>query len=193
MTPQAYPLHWPSGQRRKESRERSRFDTSFAVARDSLAWELERLGARYPVLSTNIELRLDGKPYANRAEPEDPGVAVYFEWQGRQMCFACDKWDRVRDNIQAIRKTIEAIRGIERWGSSDMMQRAFSAFEELPAPGQNENWRDVLGCPGANDLGAVKAQYRKLTLAHHPDRGGDKEQFIRIKQAWDQARRELAA
>ncbi len=36
------------------------------------------------------------------------------------------------DNIQAIRKTIEAMRGLERWGVSDMLQRTFSGFKALP-------------------------------------------------------------
>jgi hypothetical protein len=31
------------------------------------------------------------------------------------MCFACDRWDSVGDNVYAITKTIKALRGIERW------------------------------------------------------------------------------
>jgi hypothetical protein len=49
------------------------------------------------------------------------------------MCFACDRWDSVADNVQAIRKTIEALRGIERWGTGDMVQRAFAGFVALPS------------------------------------------------------------
>lgn len=126
---EAHPLHWPEGRARTRRRQRSRFDVTFAQARDALSDEIHRLGGRYMVLSTNVALRRDNLPYANQPEPDDTGVAVYFERNGKQMCFACDRWDRVKDNIRAIQKTIEAMRGIERWGTGEMMDRAFSAFE----------------------------------------------------------------
>ncbi len=49
-------------------------------------------------------------------KPDDRGVAVYFTHLRRSMCFTCDKWDQVEDNLYAIVKTIETLRGIERWG-----------------------------------------------------------------------------
>lgn len=90
----AYPLAWPGGWPRTKRRERSRFDGQFAKVRDEMLREIGLLGGRYVVLSTNVALRRDGLPYANQAEPADPAVAVYFERRGRQMVFACDKWDR---------------------------------------------------------------------------------------------------
>ena len=194
MSTQAHPLQWPEGQARTKFREPSRFKTTFAVARDELASELERLGAKLPVLSTNVEIRLDGLPYANRPEPADPAVAVYFQWRDRHMCFACDKWDRVKDNIQAVRKTIEALRGIERWGSGDMMAAAFSGFEALPSPNQIDHWRSILDCPNTNDLTIIKDSYRRLVSITHPDKGsGNNRQFQRVNEAWRQAQQELVA
>lgn len=76
---EAYPLHWPAGWPRTSAPQRSRFDGGFAKIRDELFAEIERLGGRYIVLSTNVALRRDGLPYANQAEPPDSGVAVYFE------------------------------------------------------------------------------------------------------------------
>jgi hypothetical protein len=184
---EAHPLHWPVGWPRVKRRERARFDASFSRARDDLFSQLRLLGARYIVLSTNIPLRRDGRPYANQPEPNDPGVAVYFEHDGKQMTFACDRWDRVRDNIRAVGKTIEAIRGIERWGASDMMERAFSAFEALPAPG---NWRDDLGVGRDATADDVKRKFRDLVKIHHPDCGGDPEQFQRINRAYEAGMRE---
>ena len=97
---EAYPLQWPDGWPRTQSQQRSSFKTPFTDARDWLMHEISLFGGRNPVLSTNIELRRDGLPYANKRQPTDTGVAVYFEWNGMPMCFACDKWDRVKDNIQ---------------------------------------------------------------------------------------------
>lgn len=148
------------------------------------------MGARYPVLSTNVELRRDGLPYANQREPSDPGVAVYFEWHGKQMTFACDRWDKVRDNVRAIGKTIEAIRSIERWGASDMMEHAFSAFEALPAPGSCVSlscWA-VLDIPPGSPLADIERAYRAKAKDAHPDRGGTREDWEALCAAYEQAR-----
>ncbi|GLQ36704.1 hypothetical protein GCM10007908_03240 [Rhizobium albus] len=187
MSAEAWPLSWPAGWPRTQQPARSRFDVSFVMARDGLFEEIARMGGRYPVLSTNIELRRDGLPYASQKTPNDPGVAVYFERKGKQMVFACDRWDLVKDNIRAIQKTIEAMRGIERWGASDMLERAFSAFEALPAPGAEpkRTWREVLGIlpdvPASRAL--IEAFYRDRARTAHPDAGGSAEAFHELQQA----------
>lgn len=195
---QAFPLHWPDGWPRTKTPARSRFDVSFAAARDGLLEQIARMGGRYVVLSTNIELRRDGLPYANQQTPDDPGVAVYFERKGKQMVFACDRWDRVKDNIRAIQKTIEAMRGIERWGASDMLERAFSAFEALPAPGETvpRSWRDVLGFEppyGVITRERIEGAYRLQAKHAHPDAGGSAEAFAELTRARDDALRAIGA
>lgn len=189
-TATAYPLAWPDAWPRSKRRERSRFDVTFANARCDLATELDRFGARYPLLSTNVELRLDGQPYANRAEPSDPGVAVYFEHNGKQKVFACDKWDRVKDNMRAITKTIEAFRGIDRWGAGQMLERAFTAFDALPAPmasGYIKPWWEVLGCSEHAPIPVRKAAYREAAKAAHPDNGGNHELMADVNRAKGEA------
>ncbi|MEM8615295.1 MAG: J domain-containing protein [Pseudomonadota bacterium] len=154
--------------------------------------EIRRLGGRYAVLSSNVALRQDGLPYASRRMPDDPGVAVYFQYGGTQMCFACDKWDRVGDNIWGIAKTIDAMRGIERWGTGEMMNRAFSAFEALPAP-ESSDWREILGLKGEVTSDQIKHRWRELSRRYHPDRGGSAEQMARINRARDQGMESIAA
>lgn len=186
---EAYPLHWPDGWPRVKRREHSRFQTTFASARDALFTEIHRLGGRYPTLSTNIPLRRDGLPYAGQKEPDDRGVAVYFQYGDKSMVFACDRWNLVQDNIQAVRKTIEAIRGIERWGASDMMERAFSAFEALSD--LRDDWRGVLGIDDTASLADAKSAYRKKAKETHPDNGGDPTAFTAVNQAWERAQAQL--
>ena len=159
-----------------------------ATARDGLFEELRLLGARGVVLSTNIELRLDGLPYANRRAPGDAGVAVYYTWKGDQYVFSCDRWDRVGDNIQAVRKTIEALRGIERWGTGDAMRAAFTGFKALPEAGEGsgEAWWTVLGCEASADVDTIRRRYKVRAMATHPDRGGTDEEFRAVKDALDQ-------
>lgn len=185
---QAYPLKWPDGWPRKRYPEYSRFKVSFTSARDGILHEIKLLGGRDPIISTNIKLRIDGLPYAKFTQPDDQGVAVYFTLKKRQMVFACDRWRKIAENMQSIRKTIEALRGIERWGASDMMERAFDGFAALPAP---SDWRSIL--VDSDDFETVRSVYIQKRSRHHPDKGGDPEEFHKITSAWDQARQELRA
>jgi hypothetical protein len=84
---QAYPLQWPQGRPRTASPRTGRFskttrtrqgwdqkvELTVADAVGRLQDEIDRLGARQYVLSTNLELRLDGLPRSSQAEPRDPG------------------------------------------------------------------------------------------------------------------------
>lgn len=189
---ESFPLAWPQHKTRTKFRETARFDVNFARARDELAAEMDRLRCTNAVLSTNVRLRLDGQPYANEPEPADPGVAVYFMWKGHQMCFACDRWNKVKDNIRAICKTIEAIRGIDRWGSGDMLAAAFSGFEALPAP---KSWFEILEFPDnphlAKTIQNANYQYKTLAHRHHPDKGGSEVKMAELNQAIMEARKEL--
>jgi hypothetical protein len=158
-----------------------------ATARDAMFNEVKLLGGKSMVLSSNVPLRQDGKPYASFPRIDDPAVAVYFTYKEKQMCFACDRWTKVEDNIQAIRKTIEALRGIARWGTGDMLQAAFTGFTALPPPivaGMKRDWWDVLGVPRNATAAAVSEAYRKLASKHHPDReGGDANEMAELNQA----------
>lgn len=201
MTAEAYPLQWPTGRPRTAhySRERAKFDVSFARARDNIIHEVQLLaGGRWAsdphtVISTNIALRRDGLPLAGQRQPDDPGVAVFFLYKKRQMSFACDRWQKIEHNMQAIAKTIEALRGIARWGTGDMLEAAFTGFVALPAPGAPREWWDVLSLPRDARREDIKAAYRRLATQHHPDRGGDPTRMAEINLAQDAALKERLA
>lgn len=189
MTADAFPLHWPEGWLRAKSRQSAPFQMSLGGAVEHLMNELRLMGARYPVLSSNMTLRQDGLPYAKQRQPDDPGVAVYFQWRGKQMTFACDRWSKVEDNVRAVGKTVEALRGIERWGASDMMERAFSAFEALPAPGQAVTlscW-DILNVEPHASPEEIKSAWRKRMKSAHPDHGGTRDEYEEVQRAYEQA------
>jgi hypothetical protein len=94
------------------------------------------------------------------------------------MCFACDRYKTPAANAQAVRKTIEAIRGIERWGASDMMERAFRGFAALEAP--STGWKSVL------DPEDPEGSYMRLRKSKHPDHGGTAEEFHAVQEAYKQ-------
>lgn len=198
----AYPLAWPLGWKRSRSRQSATFKdrksanrprygnytpaiaVSIAVARDRLQAELDRLGAAGVTLSTNVELRLDGHPRSARAEPTDTGVALYFKMNSRDTVLACDKWDRVADNIVAIAKHIEALRGQERWGVGTMAQ-AFAGYQALPSvPG----WHETLEVAPTACRADIDAAYRRKAREAHPDTGGTRHDWDRLQAAYEQAK-----
>lgn len=182
----SYPLQWPPGRYRIEPkhRDRSNFRTTPGKARDFMLKEIERLGGQNVVLSTNIPLKKDGTPYAGGFRLDDEAVAVYFDYYGKRVCFACDRWASMAENMHAIGKTIEAVRGIARWGTGDMLHSAVSGFAALPAPiaaGMKRDWQVVLGLqdlllPTAED---VDRAYRRLASELHPDKAKDEDDRAR--------------
>lgn len=194
---EAYPLCWPAARKRTDSwhREDARFEVSFARARDNIVREVALLAGKRPdpriVISTNIALRRDGLPLAGQRQPDDTGVAVYFVYKKRQMSFACDRWKKIEHNMQAIAKTIEALRGIARWGTGDMLEAAFTGFAALPPPGEARGWREVLGVGANAGRAEAESAYRELRGRHHPDRGGNADQFRAVQAAWEQAQGSL--
>jgi len=196
MTAPAYPLTWPVGWKRTPAHLRalSQFKTSPDKAYQGMMHELQLLGAREIIISSNLKLRQDGAPYANQPRHSDEGIAIYFKRRGKDMVLACDKFIRREDNLRAIAKTIDAIRGIERWGSSDMMERAFTGFAQLSGPIiLARPWREVLGFVDGDTVTFAEADrhFRDLIKGNHPDQGGDEEQFKELVAARDQARQEL--
>lgn len=193
MSDKRFPLSWPAGWPRSSRRTRAAFGKTdrqgfkeAATVADGirrLQTELDRLGASQPILSTNVELRLDGLPRSDRGQPADPGVAVYFKLKGQDVALACDRWDRVADNLIALAKHIEAIRGMDRWGVG-RIEQAFRGYEALPAP---EQWWQVLGFGSSSMItrADVEAAYRRLALQAHPDRGGTDAAMARLNAARD--------
>ena len=181
----AYPLTWPSWIPRTPLHKitYSQFKTTEGKAIDELLQELRRIGARNVVISTNVPIRKDGRPYARVPNIQDHGVAVYFTRKGVEQCIACDKYKLIGENVRAIGKTIEAIRGIERWGSSQMVDAAFQGFAALPETAGGEAWWQVLEVSMDATPDEIQEAYRALSKLHHPDVGGDPEMFRHISEA----------
>jgi hypothetical protein len=205
--PPAYPLQWPA-QRPRRSPDQRKFghfkaDTgreqwrsfqalTIAQARQRLQVELDRIGAKYAVISSDLELRLDGLPRSDRKEPADPAIAVYFLLAGKPHCLPCDTYHRCADNIAAIAAHIAATRAIERHGVASVAEM-FAGFLALPSPDMERPWRDVLELRAAINItkATVKAHYTRLARVRHPDAGGSAAMMAELNVARDQAFAEL--
>lgn len=209
----AYPLSWPQGWPRVKTPRSSAFGKpgryegsegsrnwirprghSMEEARSFLWAELSRLGAANGILSTNFKIRLDGQPYSGQAQPGDRGAAVYFKLKGRDVSLACDKWDRVEDNVYAIAKHVEALRGQDRWGVGSIEQ-AFRGYMALPETTASSEWWRPLGLPLNASEEQVKQAYRVLALKFHPDnqQTGDAERFRAVQAAYEEFQRQQKA
>jgi len=197
---QAFPLTWPAGWKRTRARMKTPFrEHSLDSATRYLMNEIRLLGGTKVVLSTNIPIRKDGLPYSGYRQPDDVGAAIYFVRKGRPQCVANDQYRKVEDNVYALARTVEAIRAIERWGSSEMLDRAFTGFTALPAPANMEppqEWWQVLEQSAQPPRTAawfeqMNSTRRELLRKYHPDVGDvpDSSRAAKINAAWAQAQK----
>ena len=200
MSAEAYPLQWPDGWPRTPDYKRESdnrfggkvYGLTMGRARDHLLAELERLGAKSVVISTNVALRGDGLPYATQRQITDPGVAVYFMLKKRPLVMARDQYKTVAGNIRSLTLAIEAMRQLERHGGSTMMERAFSGFAAIAPPDWKKPWREVFGVD-PEWRGDISALYREKARNRHPDAGGSDQLMAELNVAYQEARRELAS
>lgn len=204
---EASPLSWPDGWPRTPEHRRAhakfgkterhqqynwttKKPLSIADAVSRVQVELERLGVRHGdmIISTNLQLRLDGLPRSGQVEPRDPGVAVYWVTRNKpQRVMAVDTYTRVADNLAAIAATLEAMRSIERHGGAQILDRAFTGFTALPPPPAKRAWWEVLGVSPRATRDEILSAHRSLTMKHHPDKGGDPALMAEINAARDAA------
>lgn len=163
----AYPLQWPKGWPRTKKPGSSKFKTANNKARSKLLNEISLMGGSLVVVSSNVPLNERGQMMER--DPVDAGAAVYFQRQGKAMAFACDRYDLLRDNIHALALTIEALRGIERWGASEMMERAFSGFKQLAAENPGMSWWATLQLSAGATVDQIEKAYKAMARLAHPD------------------------
>lgn len=194
MTITAHPLTWPPHFSRAKHRERGAFKTGLPAAiknvNNSLRMFASDSGKKLEnlVISSNVSLGVDA--------PADPGVAVWFTWDGLQVCIPVDRYQTVASNLQAIHHILEARRVELRHGTLALVRATFAGFLALPAP-TGKHWRTVLGVPNSLtpdvfDLEKqLKEYYRRAASAAHPDKGGTEQSMADVNAAYEQARKEL--
>lgn len=190
MSEQALPLAWPDGwPRHKGDRDNdNRFKGptyQWNRVYRGIQEEIKRIGGDKIVVSTNQPLRQDGAPYAQERIIRDPGVAVYFVRDKRAMVMAQDRFWSIIGNMRSLTMAIEGLRQMERHGGAAMMERAFSGFVVLTAPGKQ--WWDVLECRPDASREVIEANFRRLARDRHPDNGGTHDAMTALNEARDAA------
>jgi hypothetical protein len=187
MSAQTYPLQWPDHIPRSSRREKGLFRTNSDQALKNVVKSLKLFAAdsRRPiseaVMSSNISL-LESKP-------PDPGVAVWFTWDGMSVCIPVDRYDTPAANLQAIHHVIEARRVELRHGTLNLVRASFQGFRALPPPdGKGKRpWWEVLELPPNSLPVQIEAVYRRLAKERHPDAGGSDAAMAELNEARKEA------
>lgn len=190
---EAFPLHWPVGHSRSKEKINSRFKVTMDKAQRFLRSEIERLRGTDLIISTNVPVKNNGLLYSDwmRRKIDDPGAAIYFKYNGKDVAMCCDQYERVWENIYALAKGIEAIRGMQRWGASDFIDRAFTGFKALPESVVSDTWNNILEIDPHASYSEIKQAYFKKAKTAHPDAGGNADLFNKIATAFNQAKAQL--
>jgi hypothetical protein len=198
-----FPLCWPHNVPRRPPHLRKKplfADRSVSAATNQLLQEINRLNHRSwnfsdrsVIVSTNVRLKKDGMPYSGQAEPQDTGVAVYFnlmfmragKCQARHTVLSCDRWSKVGYNLTAIANDIEAQRARERWGCTSVEQ-AFAGYLAIPERCGVRPWWEILNVPSDACHDAIQEAFRDMAHDAHPDKGGDPERWHELQTAYGQ-------
>jgi hypothetical protein len=183
MSITAYPLSWPPHFPRTKRRAPSRFNTPLTTALGNVQTSLMKFARDSQmlidqiVISSNVSL---GNDY-----PKDPGVAIWFRWDGQQVAIPVDKYSTVEANLQSIYHIIEARRIELRHGTLAIVRATFQGFM-LAAP-SSKPWWEILEVHERASIEEIRSAYRKKAAINHPDRGGDDTVMAQINEAWKQA------
>ncbi|EFO33961.1 heat shock protein DnaJ domain-containing protein [Roseibium sp. TrichSKD4] len=185
--PTAFPLSWPETLPRTAKPTASRFNTNLNKAMSNVKNALRLFsedsskGVANVVICSNVTLGANN--------PADPGVAIWFQWDGLSVCIAVDRYSKVQDNVQAVYHILEARRTELRHGGLNIVRAPFAGFRALPSSGTEVHWLMALNIgPGTTpDKSIIEEAYRQLAKKHHPDAGGSDERMAELNRARTEA------
>lgn len=187
MTISPFPLAWPEGfPRYSGARGAGAFKTSLSGAlsnvRDSLRLFGQDSGRAVSDVVITSNVTLGGMVGG------DPGIAVWFMWDGEQRCIAVDRYAKPEANLQAVHHIVEARRVELRHGTLALIRATMKGFAlSLSAPGA-KSWWDVLQVRPEATSDQIAAAYRRLAAERHPDKqGGSHAMMAELNEARDRA------
>lgn len=130
---------------------------------------------------------------------------VVFDRNGRRYIVEGMHFDRADDNLRACYHTIRILyKVLAELGVvtndkllDETFDKIFGGFLATPDDAVlqlNDGkapWWVVLGIQRDASQEAIKNAYRALVVVHHPDKGGDQQDFIRLRRSYEQALAQL--
>lgn len=181
---------WPANYPQTATWDRPRcpFRTVWSKTLDDLDRELFHVDARHVVVELDLhesQMTKAGRPRAD-AIMRTPGVVLQFERGKDRLIFPCDTYNDWQDNVRAIALTLNALRMMERYGTTS--GRQYQGFKALPSQGSTtlttEGAKDTIRrYAGENGNGDWASRVRSARNAAHPDRGGSHDAFVAVQEA----------
>lgn len=163
-----------------------RFEAKAETVQRELVTLMKKLGA------TNVRIEQDLMT----------GEAIIrFDRRGTRYIFTSTQYKNTLDNLRAAQLTIDYLwRALEHYGvtqSKATLDQAFATvflgFEVAPddttlllGDGSND-WWVILGVDKTADRTTIINAYRALAKRHHPDAGGNPDDFKRLRTAYEAA------
>lgn len=137
---------------------------------------------------------------------QDFGTGEYeitFDRSSRRYVFRCARWKHPLDNLRAAQRSISLLyQALEEYGTtsseqdlkkgqSDPFDQFFAGFEALPDDtvlmlgSGRANWWEILGVAQGAKKAEIISAYRALARVHHPDAGGNTDDFKRVRAAYE--------
>ena len=127
-------------------------------------------------------------------------VDIIFDRGGKRYVFRCSTYDLQLDNYRASQLCIEYLyRALEAYGVSSteegLFDRVFDNFflgwearpdDDVLMIGDQSAWYEILGVKPDAEKKVVINAYKSLAKIHHPDAGGEKETFIKLRKAYEE-------
>ena len=193
-----FPLSWPAGYPVTQKRVDSAFKIAFVQARDEMINELKLLigyaEVKNIIISCNMPHNKDGLLTGKMPLMyPNPGVAVYFKFNGEDKVIACDHWTHLHANLRAIGLTVAAIRSMDRYKCTDILSRAMGDMKALPqnaGAAGDMSWWVVLGVKKDAPWTWIEKTYRDKIKIFHPDMkpNGDADVFNMVQKAYQEAK-----
>lgn len=176
----------PSYKRRGRSTFRMAWGDTLAL----LETELGHLKASDIVIEVGLrpdDIRIDGWPRANAAEPSHPGVVISFASKHGPLRYLTDTHAWWHHNVHAIALSLQALRAVDRYGVTHRAEQ-YKGWAALPAGTDSASailFAAVGEQPRQLANGEAKELYRRAAKATHPDHGGDAARFREVQAAAD--------
>lgn len=96
----------------------------------------------------------------------------------------CSQHDSTVPEVDSMKSYYLDWKNLEGMTEEGLRELVEGFFRWMGSRGNVAQALQVLGLPNDAPAGVIKARWRKLSLDHHPDRGGDPVHFQELSAAW---------